>query len=69
MIEAVWKTVQFYRSHKCQVEKNMNLVHWNYRIELSNMAALRFKRKTVKTRLHKSRSSRDELEFDLSNFV
>ena len=25
--------------------------------------------KTTKTRLHKSRSSRDELEFDLSNFV
>ena len=29
----------------------MNLVHWNYRIELSDMAALRFKRKTVKKKL------------------
>ena len=26
-------------------------------------------RNNIKTRLHKSRSSRDELEFDLSNFV
>ena len=33
------------------------------------LANCRRRRSNIKTRLHKSRSSRSELEFDLSNFV
>ena len=68
----------FFTPLRYDYPSDVTLVLWQYgsRIRggllyLKNIIILFFKFNDFisKTRLHKSRSSRDELEFDLSNFV